>query len=219
MENKEMLRDEEVKKIREVYNTEYELSKLEEMIKSNSIEFEHNEEIYKIKMLTLRDKDELERLKNRYFNKLLQERDEKGNFCYLLEKDMIKLFKERGIDLDEIEKEVSKLTLELNNFNFKLGLAIHNNSPEEMLKDYKIQIEIIKNNRNDLIIQKTSLLNSSVEHQILVYITETMAYLTLEKKTDDKWLRAFATYEEFKKCNDEKLMEKAVGYTMVVNKF
>jgi len=206
MENKLV----EAKKIVEEMNKETDLNKVEEMIKDNKISFEHNEEKYRVRLLNLKEKEELDSLRRKKFGQLIKDKD------ILLEKDLIQQYKERGINIEEINDNIKKYDKEELDLQLRLGEAISKNEGEIILKEYSGKIEDLRIKKSVLNTQKTLLLEFSLENQLLNYVAEIITYLSLDIYKEEKWKRMFNTFDEFQNYEDEKLINKAGSYSMIL---
>ena len=210
MEN-ELLRAEEAQRILDKIKEDHDLSKFEELVKDNKIEFEFDGQKYQVRMLNVAEKDELDSLRRKKFGKLIQDKD------ILLEKDLIRVYKERGLDLEEINEQIRKLDTERYSITLKLGESIANKIGESVLKEYKDQIESLTNRIYLFSLQKSNLLTYSLENQLANYIVKALTYLSLEVFKDEKWVKAYKSIEDFEKNIDEKLIEKSIYYSMLIN--
>jgi len=201
----ELKSKEEASKILDKIKQDNDLANVEEMIKSNVIEFKHNDKTFRVRLMSLKEKQELNDLRLKKFGQLIQDKD------ILLEKDLIKLYKERGIDVDKLDEELRKIESEIYSTQIKLGEAISKNESESILKAFKENIITLLEAKNTIIIQKTNLLQLTLENQLLGYVAEYITYLTIDILEGEKWERVFKTYEEFINCKDEQLLNKA-GY-------
>lgn len=143
---------------------ETELSKVEELIKENKITFKHEEKTYRVCLLNLAEKEELDMLRRKKFGQLIKDKD------ILLEKDLIITYKERGINIDEIDDKIKKLDAEDLDIQIKLGESIAKNESEAILKGYKDQIQNLRFQKQILKTQKTLLLEFCLENQLLNYV-------------------------------------------------
>jgi hypothetical protein len=210
-------RKDEAKELVEKFEKNKDLAKIESLIKDNIIEFDYKDKLYRVRLLTLREKEELNQLISKKVNSMLQEKDEQGNYVYLTEKALIKLLKERDdIDVNTINDDIKKVEAEENNLMLKLGEAISKNEMEIVLKTYKEQIEDLRVKRMTLDTQKTLILEFSLENQILGYQSKFITYLTLEIKDNNTWERLFNTLEEFDDCLDDSLKEEAARYSVLL---
>jgi len=210
MENKELKGKEEAGKILDEMNQKFELDKMESLIKDNKVEFIHNEKQYRVRILTLRDKEELDDLKRKKFTQMLKDPD------VLFEKDLIRLYKEKGIDIDAIKEEINKLETERIAIEMKLGEALSKNSGDPILKTYKDEISKNIYITQVKIIQKSDLVAYSFENQLMNHVAKLITYLSLDIQENDKYVRTFKTIEEFDKCEDEKLIGIATKYALLL---
>src|SRR3972149_11206290 len=97
---KDSLRDEEAKKILDEFKNEYEINKAEELIGNNIIEVMHNNVKYRVRLLTFNEKEIIDLMRKKKFGQLLKDVD------ILMEKDLIELYKVRGIDISEMDKKI-----------------------------------------------------------------------------------------------------------------
>jgi len=189
---------------------ELELSKIEELIKDNKITFEHNEKKYRVRMLNLKEKEELDILRRKKFGQLLKDKD------IFLEKDLIIQYRERGINIDEIDDQIKKIDAEDFDLQLKLGESISKNENETILKTYEEQIRELRTQKNILKTQKNLLLEFCLENTLLNYVAQVITYLSLEEQKDDKWQRMFNSLEAFQTYEDEQLIDKAATRSMLL---
>jgi hypothetical protein len=210
MENKELKGKDEAEKILTDMTQKFELDKMESIIKDNKIDFTLNDKQYRVRLLSLRDKEELDELRRKKFTQLLKDKD------VVFEENLIKLYKEKGIDINSIKDEINKLENERITIELKLGEALSKNSGDAILKAYKEEIE--KNNYliQIKLIQKSDLLAYSFENQLLNYVAKLIAYLSLDILENDKYKRLFNTIEEFDNCEDEKLIGLSTKYALLL---
>jgi hypothetical protein len=189
---------------------ETELSRVEELIKDNKITFDYNEKKYRVRMLNLKEKEELDLLRRKKFGQLMKDKD------IFLEKDLITQYKERGINIDELDDQIKKLNAEDLDLQIKLGESISKNENETILKTYKDQIEELRTKKQIINTQKTLLLEFSLENALLNYVYQIICYLSLDEKKEDKWQRMFEKLEDFQTYSDEKLINKAASYSILL---
>jgi len=207
MDNNRM---DDAKRIVEEMEKKSELSKIEELIKDNKISFEYEDKKYRVRLLNLKEKEELDMLRRKKFGQLLKDKD------ILLEKDLITQYKDRGINVDELDEQYKKLHAEEMNLQITLGDLIAKNEPLSILKINEDQIKEIRNKKQILMIQKNLLLTYCLENQLLAYVAQVITYLSLEELKENSWVKAFNSLDEFQTYNDEKLIEIAASYSMVL---
>ena len=186
------------------------LSKVEDLIKDNSIAFEHEGKKYRIHLLNLVEKEELDVLRRKKFGQLLKDPD------ILLEKDLIALYKERGEDIGEIDEQIKRLESEDFNLQMKLGESISKNEGEQIFQTYKEQIQAHIVQRQVLKAQKILLLEFSLENNLLSYVAQVITYLSLDEDKGGNWVRMFTSLSDFQNYKDESLINKAAQYSMIL---
>lgn len=208
---KEIMKEEEVKQIIDNIKEKIDIDNLEEMLKNNYIEFKHLDVNYRVRLLNREDKDELHLLLVKKLNVLLQDEEIKK------ESELKEIYKEkRNIDIDEIDKQINKLKNERLSIQLKLGEAMSKKVEEGALKEYKNQIDELNEAISKIGIKKDNLLSHSMEKLLESYELEVKTWLALEKKLDEEWIRAFNTFDSFRKCEDENLIIKAGYYNLYV---
>lgn len=207
---REPLRETEAKKILETINDEYGINKVADMIKDNKIEFEHEGKNYRVHLLSPKDKDELDFLRRKYFGKLLADKE------ILFEKDIIRLYEERGIKISELDSDIAKINKQIRDVNFKLGEALANKGGDSILKTYKEELEQLSNEVYTLLIRKGDLLQFSLEQQLQNYVAKVMTFLSLDVKTEEeKWQRAYQNLDDYLSA-DERLINLSATYSMTL---
>ena len=187
---------------------ELELDRVNELIKDNRIPFEYNDKKYRVKLLNLAEKEELDLLRRKKFGQLIKDKD------ILLEKDLIVQYKERGINIDEIDDQIKKVYAEDINLQIKLGEAISKNEGAPILKEYEDQIKELRIKKQILNTQRNLLLTFCLENQLLNYVSQIITYLSLDELKDGTWQRMFQSLEDFQTYEDEELINKAGTYSM-----
>jgi len=205
-------RIEEAKKLLEKMNEEYGISKVGELIKNNQILFPEliDGRQYRTRLLNEKEKDEFDTLRRKKFGQLLQDKD------ILMEKDLISLYKERGIDIEELDKEIVRINRQVDELNIKLGKILTENPTDSILKTYKEEIEILLEKLYETTIQKSQLLTFSLENQLMDFEAKILSYLSLDIQIGEKWNRAFYNIDDFLVSNT-KLINLAAIYSAALN--
>jgi len=170
---------------------------VEELLANNEKEFEYKGVAYRIRRPTFKERQEAYQKRNEKFVELLK------NDKYLLEEDLKKLYKQRGVDIDELDKKISLLQKQRNDLNLKLGKALEEKKSEPELKIYRDEIEKINEQIELLSIKKTNLLEYSIERQTFIFLYTYLTYLITEKKENDTWVKAWNSFEEFQNCSED----------------
>jgi len=192
------------------------LKRVEEFIKDNKITFDYEGKQYRVKMLNLREKEELDILRRKKFSQLLQAKDDQNNYVYLLEKDLIKVLKDRGMNIDEIDDDLKKLDSEFSRIQLELGESLSKNEGEAILKTYEDNIQTIISQKQVLSTQRNLLLTYSLENCLENYVYQVITFLSLEKLEDELWIKAFDTLEDFQNYKDENLIIKAGQFSILL---
>jgi len=215
MEEK-ILRTEEAQKLAKDLVDKYEIEKLTEMVKDNKISFVYKEKEYRVSLLDQKRKDELDLMRRKKYSELLQAKDEKGNSSFLFIKELIELYKERGIDIDEIDDKIKKLQTEIKDKQMKLGEALEKDESDSILNTYKNEISELIDEIYILTIQKSTLLENSFEKALENYVIKFLSWLSLERKENETYIKAFDSIEDYLKSDDE-LISKSITYAIELN--
>ena len=184
---------------------------VENIITDNKIEFEYLNQKYRVSKPSFKQKTDANRKRMVKFTELL--RDEQ----FLLEKDLRELYKKRGIDVDEMDKKFQSLEKEKKEYLNRLGKAIKDKKPDNELQIFEDEIKKIYENQQQLAMEKTILLDSTIETQVLVYTYSYLTYLLTEKYVDEKWIQSWNSYEDFIN-EEESLVNVAVFNASLVSK-
>jgi hypothetical protein len=207
---KQMIKESDAQKIVEEMEEKYHLSTLEDLIKDNKIIFVHEGKTYQVRLLEMADKEILDEMRRKKFGQLLQDKD------ILLEKDLIKVYKDRGIDVENINKQLAEIESAKVQVQIKLGEYVAQYSEESIIRAYQEEIAKLKVKEDVLIIQKTTLLEYSLENQLNNFLSKVISYLALYVKNGEKLEKAFTNYEDFCKCTDQELLNKSAAYSLIL---
>jgi len=180
----------------------FNLTKIEELLTTNTFEFEHESTTYRLRKPTFKERQDLYRKRIEKYTELL------SNEKNLLEDDLKKLYKSRGIDIDEMSATQVRLEQQKKDLYIKLGEALSQKAAEEETSKYKDEIESLARQQYDLSIKKQMLLEYSIENQLNLSIYYYVIYLVTEKKEEEKWIKAFASYDEMETLQDSKLFSE-----------
>jgi hypothetical protein len=207
---KEQIHDEEVKKILDEMQESYQIDKVAELIRDNKIEFEFEEKQYRVRLLNSKEKDELDMIRRRKFGQLLRDKD------ILLEKDLIIAYKEKGVDIEDLDSKIRNINAQIDAQNYKLGEALSKSPGDAILKTYKEEVIKLTYKLHELTIQRGHLLEYSLENHLQNFVAQAISYLCLDIKVEDKWVRAFGTLDEFM-SQDDRLVNLVAMYSMYLH--
>lgn len=207
MENKE-----EINKISEEIKKNLEENLIEDGLQDNKLDFEHEGIKYRVSKPTFGQKQEAYRKKVEKFTSYLKDAN------YLLEKDLKKQYLERGIDVDAMQEKIVSLEKEKQALQLKLGELLIAKAPDSDLKVLRDEISDIQMKQINVSIEKSTLLEYSIEQQVFSYVYSYLTYLVAEKNVDDKWIKVWASYQDFETSKDEELIRKFSKHSPIVLK-
>lgn len=188
-----------------------EIDKLSEMIVNNMIEFEHKGTHYRSGKPTFKQKQEANEKRIVKFSELMK--DEK----YMMEDTLITLYKNKGVDIKDIDLKLVGLEKQRQDYLFKLGQAIKENKENAELNTYKEEIQKVNLQYQELTMKRTIYMDVSLESNVNVFVYTYLAYLTVEKKENETWIKAWSTYDDFMNC-EESLINLAVFYASFLSR-
>lgn len=183
---------------------------LEEAILNNQLEFEIKDVKYRIRKPSFKEKQEVYSLKAKKFAELIKDKN------FMLEKDLRRVYKERGIDIEEMETRFKNLEKDKNNLQFKLGEALVNKATDDEMKSLREEILKIRDLQIEISVEKTSLLDYTIEQQLFTFCYSYLLYLIGEKLVDDKWVKAWNKYEDFENEDDQTVKTFAYYGALIV---
>lgn len=200
-ENKEIKEQTMLEKIKETIN----LDELENILMNNEIKFNHKDKEYRVKKPTQKQKSDIYQSRVKKYTELIQD---KG---YMLEEDLKKQYKSRGIDVDNIDKQILELERQKKDFKIKLGEALEKKLADKELEHLANKIEELKNSQHKLSMRRTTLLETSIEQQSILHGYSFLAYLLAEvnvakNNEPEKWERVWESWKEYEEEKDEQLL-------------
>lgn len=188
-----------------------EVDKLSEMIVDNKIEFGHKGIQYRCTKPTYKHKQEANEKRIIKFSELM--RDEK----YMMEDTLIALYLKKGIDIKDIDAKLAVLEKQRQEYMFKLGQALKENKENSELTTYKEEIQKINLQYQEMTLKRTVYMDISLESNVNVFVYTYLAYLIVEKKENDIWVKAWNSYEDFMN-SEESLINTAVFYASFLSR-
>jgi hypothetical protein len=191
---------------------------VKKLIENNFYEFEHKEVTYKIRKPTFKDRQEVYKKRCEKQVEFLLETKPDGQFKYLSEKDLKELYKKRGIDIDKMTRKISQLQFKEKELLERLGKFIKENNSEPQLEQLREEIETIRLEIQNTSADKTTLLEFSIENQLLSYIYHYFTFLCSSKKDGENYIPVWKTIEDLYNTDDEELVNKLNTYmAMLIN--
>jgi hypothetical protein len=99
--------------------------------------------------------------------------------------------------------------------NEKLGAGLVDAMPADDLVILKNELKSIMDEQSAILMEKSVLLDSSLESQLNVYVFTYMAALITERCNNEQWVQAWPTYDDFIKEPDA-LVNQAVWYASIM---
>lgn len=208
--NKEVMKQEEAERLAKEMQEKTNLDKIAELLKDNKIEFSFKDKDYRAHLLTFKDKEELDELRRKKFGQLIQDKD------ILMEKDLIAIYKERGINIPTMDEKMHLLEAEQISLQIKLGEALSKKADEAVLKAYKGKIESLQAEISTIVIQKSQLLEYTLENQLSNFVAKVITYLAIDVLENNEWIKAFKTFEDFQNNAEDEYINTAAKYALVL---
>ncbi len=191
---------------------------IEDFLKTDEFKFDYKDIDYRMKKPTYKMKQEAYKERIIKYSRLLKEKNEDGSFTYSVEEDLIKAYKERNIDIPQMNRRLDKLCNDKEKLMMKLGEGLSKKASVPELDLYRKEIEKILLEIQDISLKKTGLLEFSIENQVLLYFYAYLTYLMAEKlikgkdlgegkKESDKWVRVWSKYEEYENEQEDLIIE------------
>jgi hypothetical protein len=207
--------DEQVKSVKQKIRDSIDLDKILEYVKKNKIEFEYEGKKYRVRKPIPKERQEVSKLRMEKHVSLLKEKDENGDFKYMSERDLINLYKERGVNIDDMDKKLKHYRKKEQDLMFKLGKAIKEKKGKNELDVYKKEIVQYRELMQELGVKKTQLLELSIEQQIMIFVYSYFTSKITEKLEKEKWVNVWESYDDF--LNDtEELTNKAISHAVLI---
>jgi hypothetical protein len=212
---------EKLNEIKKMLDKSLNLDEVENLIKNNEIEFEYAEVRYKVKKPSFSQKQIIYKKRIEFYTKFLKDEN------YLLEKDLKAEYLKRNIDIDAMQTKIYNLQLQKESLYLKLGENIKNNASDPELQLLKNEIQKINSDIQIITIEKTNLLEMSIETQVLIQSYSYLTFLVTEKyikgkdlgdgnkEPDPGWVKVWNNYEDFL-ASDEILINKSSFYTSLL---
>jgi len=217
--------DMSIDKINEMHNSITKLinsTAIEQAIQSNELNFTFDNVQYKVKRPTFALRQEVYKKQAHKYTELIKDKN------FLFEDDLKRIYKDRGMDIDGLVKEIDDMEKRKNEMLYKLGEDIKNQKAEVELERTKKEIEEFTSKQQKLIIRKSSLFENTIETQIQLYIYSYMTYLITDRFVPGKeieegkveagtWVKAWDSYESFT-SSAERLVNTVLFYASLLIK-
>jgi hypothetical protein len=187
----EISKEQEIKDLRIKVTKYLEMEKVTDLLSKNVIEFDYAKDKYRVSRPTFKQKAEVNEQRIVKYIELIK------NPKYVMEKDLIKIYKDRGIDIEDMDSQIKVLDDKKNALLYKLGESIKSQAQDSDLKILKDEIEKLTVAQQEISLRKIVYLDTAIESQLNVYIYTYFAFLLTEKLDGDKWVRVWSDYDSF----------------------
>lgn len=193
----------------------------ENLIKDNKIEFTINKKKYRVRKPTQGESLALQKARNKKFLELLKDDS------YILKEQLLEIYKKKGLDIEKMEENIKELGYSIEDIQVKLD----NTTEKTSIENFKKEIKEIERKQSKIAVRIGDLLEPCIEHAVIEFGNLYSVYSVLEmldsKKevkenvviNDNKWIKAFKTYEDFLNSDKEALiLEASANLAMIVYK-
>jgi len=184
---------------------EYEVQNL---IKDNKIEFVHKDVLYRIRKMTLAEREYANKERNRFYLNLVKDKD-----C-MFRDQWIALYKERGIDIRKMEHDISVLQNEIEH----LLLSLAETKLPNDIAMFKKNIDTKRIEQAALLNKKGELLDFSIEDQLGLFLNSLTVQLMAEVvESGGKGVRLYKTLDDLKNATDVALITSFYKYANMLS--
>ena len=164
---------------------------LEKVLENNEFVFTIDKIKYKVKKPSFEQKQDTNDKRIAKYMELLK------HPVFVLEEELRKIYKNKGVDIDKMDEKMTLITKKKEDYLLKLGKAIKDKKPDAEKQAFKKEIEALQEEMQGVSIRKTSYLELSIEHQVIIYVYSYLTFLIAEKQEAEKWVPVWATYNNF----------------------
>lgn len=209
-ENLEVKTEQPEKDIVKEMNEMLNLTEIAELIQNNEKIFEVDNITYRIKKPSYKQRQEVYKKKIEKYTELLK--DER----YLLEKDLREIYKKRGVDIDKLDMELKNKMKKRDDLMIRLGGALKLGQPENELKILENEIKELNLEIQEKSIEKSGLLEISLEQQLAIFVYTYFVFVLAEKKEGDNFIKLWNNYNEYEEGNQELINRFSYYSTMML---
>ena len=198
MNEKHLMAKEGMKAISELEET----VKMENIIKDNKIVFESGGKSFRVRKPTLSEQQEIDSIRRKKYMELVRDNS------FMFRKQWIEIYKKKGIDINKMDDDIKRIQDDLR----ALLLRLAKTAEPKAVKLLKDEVNKSKDKAYGLSIEKTDLLVYSIEDQLTIHVNSYTTYIVLERNEGGKWDKAFKSYEDFEKSENDDLVVKSFYY-------
>lgn len=182
------------------------LEETEGMIVDNKITFKHKEKSYRVRVPTLKERQEVNEKRGQKIIEML--RDKK----FVPQEEMIKLYKQNGIDIKALDADMVNVQKKIDELLIRLATE----TDEKSVTALKFEIVAQRNTFIELSMKRTDLMKPSVESQMMQFIVSYFTYLIFEEEIkENEYKRVYASFNGFMESQDDS-NTKAIYYANLI---
>lgn len=183
----------------------------EDIVRENNVEFTLNNELYRVRMPTNRERKEAERDRQQNYLKLIKDKN------YRLRDELIRELKQyQNIDIEDIENKIIALNEQISQVYEKMATIASEN--KEDLKRMEEKVLAKFNEIQKLSIKKVEHLSFCIEEEVYGRYLEFLIVKCTERFDDSEtgkepeWKKVWDSQEAFDNDNDMALTNKSTLY-------
>ena len=176
--------------------------RMENIVKDNKIEFKSGDKTFRVRKPTLIEQQEVDTARRKKYIEFM------NDDSYLFRKQWIEKYAKKGVDIKKMEDDIKRIEDEVK----KLLIRLAQVSEAKEIGQLKDEILKLRDEQFGKSIEKTDLLSYCIEEQLNIVANSYTAYLSLERKENDKYVKHFENYDKFQNCDDMDLINKVFYY-------
>jgi len=189
-----------IKKVRDMFKDNEAMVLTEAAIQNSEIVFDIKDKKYRVRKANFQEKQDANKYRMKTYVDLLRDKD-----C-LLEKDLRKIYKERGVDIESLDKQIMELSNQQQKLLFDLGKAIKENKPKVELEKYKTEVTLLMQSIQGLSMEKQQLLEFSLENRVMMEVYSYLIWAVAEVNVGGKWQKIWPTHSAFLNTTPDELL-------------
>lgn len=172
-----------MKKIEQV-NTDLQFGRREVVVRGDDTE-------YYVRIPTAKEQYQARLEKTRELNRLLLDDS------FLTKKQLVDVYKKRGVNVDDSHAEMAKVKKELNTEFLHLAKIMNDKKKQNKINELSQKINNLREKVKDLVSSETSLFENSIES--LAQLREHYAFIAqcVEKKVGEKYVKVYDSTDAF----------------------
>jgi hypothetical protein len=202
----ENVRDEEIKKLTEKLQELQDEATTSNLVKNNVNEFMYKDKVYRVHLPVAFEKDLLTKERMKKYIEFLKDP------MYMFRNQLISLLKTKGVDILKMEREIEKLYGKEKELLKRLAIS----EEKDDITTLKSAISDLRYETQQIYFERDEYLKFCIEKQLEDAVRLYLVYLVLEVKNGETWEKAYKTYDEFEKSDDDIMLGRAAQILSVL---